>query len=126
MAFYRPSTDSVQMPNLEAFDSAESYHSTLFHELTHSTGHPSRLKRLNADAPIAPFGSPDYSKEELVAEMGAAFLCAESGIGNVTLTSSASYIQNWLGALRNDKRMVVIAAAQAQKAADYILGREVK
>ena len=111
------------MPQPEAFDSAEAYHSTLFHELAHATGHPSRLARFDLNSPLAAFGSPDYSREELVAELGAAFLCAETGIANVTLENSAAYIQSWLQVLRNDKRMVVIAAAQAQKAADFILNR---
>ena len=123
-AFYRPATDSVQMPNREAFDSAEAYHSTLFHELTHATGHPSRLGRLDGNnSRLAPFGSADYSKEELVAEMGAAFLCAEAGIENATLTQSAAYVGGWLQALKNDRRMVVLAAAQGQKAADFVLNR---
>ena len=71
----------------------------------------------------APFGSADYSREELVAEMGAGFLCAVSGIENMTLNNSAAYIQSWLKVLKDDRRAVVIAAGQAQKAADFILNR---
>lgn len=122
-AFYRPSTDSIQMPKPEAFDSPETFHATLFHELTHASGHPSRLGRFDLSACLAPFGSAEYSREELIAEVGAAFLCAEAGIENATLTNSAAYIQNWLGVLKNDRRMVVLAAAQAQRAVDLILNR---
>ncbi|MDA2931250.1 zincin-like metallopeptidase domain-containing protein [Acidobacteria bacterium AH-259-O06] len=121
-AYYRPSSDTVNMPQPELFQSSEEYYSTLFHELTHSTGHQSRLNRLDTDN-LAPFGSKDYSQEELVAEMGAAFLCGHCRIENQTMDNSAAYIQGWLRRLRNDKRMVVFAAAQAQKAADYILGK---
>jgi len=97
------------------------YYSTLFHELTHATGHESRLKRLDTDR-LAAFGSKDYSQEELVAEMGSAFLCGHCGIAERIIDNSAAYIQGWLRRLRNDKRLVVFAAAQAQKAADFVLG----
>ncbi|MDA2924023.1 zincin-like metallopeptidase domain-containing protein [Acidobacteria bacterium AH-259-L09] len=122
-AYYRPSSDTVNMPQPELFRSDEEYYSTLFHELTHSTGHQSRLNRLDTDN-LAPFGSKDYSQEELVAEMGAAFLCGHCRIENRTIDNSAAYIQGWLRRLRNDKRMVVFAAAQAQKAADFILEKD--
>ena len=121
-ALYRPSTDSIEMPPGELFGSDEEYYSTLFHELTHSTGHRSRLHRFN-DEELAPFGSGDYSKEELIAEMGAAFLCGHCTIVNRTIDNSAAYIQGWLNRLRNDKKLVVLAGAQAQKAADCILAR---
>ena len=104
-----------------AFSGREEHYATKFHELSHSTGHPKRLHRENLTE-IAPFGSELYSKEELVAEFGAAFLCAEAGIGN-TLNNSAAYIQSWLKALRNDKTLAISAASQGQKAADFILGR---
>ena len=120
-AFYRPSTDTVMLPPSERFNSRELYYSTLFHELTHSTGHESRLGRKGITDAIL-FGSHEYSREELVAEMGAAFLCGHCGIDAATLTESTSYIAGWLRALQNDTRMVVLAAAQAQKAADLILG----
>jgi antirestriction protein ArdC len=122
-AFYRPSTDSVHMPERETFDNPESYYSTLFHEFTHSTGHESRLNR-NGIVETHFFGDEIYSKEELVAEMGAAMLCGIVGIENKTIRNSASYIQSWLGKLRDDKKLVVYAAAAAQKAADFILGRQ--
>jgi antirestriction protein ArdC len=121
-AFYRPSTDTVGVPAQSAFDSAEEFYSTLFHDLTHSTGHPSRVGR-EGIMEHNPFGSEDYSKEELVAEMGAAMLCGVAGIQSRTLDNSASYLQSWINRLRSDSRLIVSAASQAQKAADYILGR---
>ena len=124
-AYYSPRLDHVVLPPESAFDAESGYYSVAFHELTHSTGHASRLGRFDTEA-LAPFGRTDYSKEELVAELGASFLCAEAGIDGTVIPNSAAYIQNWLGALRNDKRMVVLAAAQAQKAADYILARNLK
>jgi antirestriction protein ArdC len=121
-AFYRPSDDSVTMPPRESFDTEGNYYSVLFHELTHATGHESRLNRKGV-VELAAFGDETYAKEELIAEMGAAFLCAESGIEN-TIDTSAAYIAAWLKALKNDAKLVVQAAAQAQKAADFILGVE--
>jgi antirestriction protein ArdC len=123
-AFYRPSTDTVGMPARSAFESAEKYYSTLFRELTHSTGHPSRVGR-EGIMEHNPFGSEDYSKEELVAEMGAAMLCGVAGVESRTLDNSASYLQSWINRLRSDSRLIVSAASQAQKAADYILARTV-
>tara|TARA_R110002073_G_scaffold8027_19_gene44889 strand:- start:22305 stop:23369 length:1065 start_codon:yes stop_codon:yes gene_type:complete len=120
-AFYRPSSDSVHMPKHERFDCRESYYGTLFHELVHSSGHSSRLNR-GLDTELAPFGSPDYSREELVAEMGAAFLCAASGISPPTIEQSASYLQSWINILKGDAHLVIGAAGAAQKAADLILG----
>ncbi len=117
-----PSADLVNMPVPESFECAEAYYSTLFHELTHATGHPSRLARPGIEH-VAPFGSPDYSREELVAEMGAAFLCGHCSIEAGTIENSAAYIGGWLRKLRDDRRLVVVAAAQGQKAADYILDR---
>ena len=108
------------MPRPEAFESSEEHYSTLFHELVHSTGHPCRLDRRTIKD-IAPFGSANYSREELIAEMGAAFLCGTAGIGNVTIENSAAYIKGWLKVLENDNKMVVLAASQAQKAAEFIL-----
>jgi antirestriction protein ArdC len=120
-AFYRPSADAISMPKKSAFGSSEEYYSTLFHELSHSTGHPNRLNRAELNT-LAPFGSETYSKEELVAEFGAAFLCGEAGI-QTTVENSAAYIKGWLNALKNDKRLAVSAASQGQKAANHILGR---
>ena len=120
-AFYRHADDSVSMPHRERFASVPEFYSTLFHELTHATGHESRLRRPGIVEPSR-FGSGTYSKEELVAEMGAAFLCGHAGIENATLDNSAAYIAGWLKRLKDDKRLVVHAAANAQKAADFILG----
>ncbi len=120
-AWYRPSTDTVGMPSRNAFNSAEEYFSTLFHELTHSTGHASRVGREGIEN-IAAFGSESYSKEELIAEMGAAMLCGATGISPATIPNSAAYLQGWICRLRGDCKLLVSAASQAQKAADYIQG----
>jgi len=118
-AYYRPRTDSVHMPARTRFVDAAHYYSTLFHELVHSTGHESRLNRTFGDH----FGDELYSKEELVAEMGAAFLCAIAGIANEhTDRNTTAYIQNWISKLEEDNRLIVHAAASAQRAADCILG----
>ncbi len=122
-AFYRPSADVVNMPAPKLFTGDEEYYSTLFHELTHATGHESRLKRLDTDK-VAAFGGKDYSQEELVAEMGSAFLYGHCGIAERIIDNSAAYIQGWLRRLRNDKSLVVFVAAQAQKAVDFILDNE--
>jgi antirestriction protein ArdC len=123
-AYYQPSTDSIRMPEREAFEEPSAYYSTLFHEFTHSTGHKSRLNRPGITETHF-FGDEIYSKEELVAEMGAAMLCGIVGIENKT-KNSASYVQSWLGKLRNDKKLVVHAAAAAQNAADFILANPLR
>src|SRR2546427_3936697 len=120
-AWYRPSTDTVGIPSRNAFNSAEEYYSTLFHELTHSTGHSKRVGRDGIEK-LNTFGSESYSKEELIAEMGAAMLCGVAGIERKTLPNSAAYLRSWIDVLKSDSRMVVSAASQAQKAADYIQG----
>jgi antirestriction protein ArdC len=119
-AYYRPLTDTVNMPERCLFPKAEHYYSVLFHELTHSTGHISRLDRATLRDLLA-FGDTNYSREELCAEMGAAYLCGATGIANETVNNSAAYIQGWLGKLKHDKKLLIQAAAQAQKAADFIL-----
>lgn len=119
-ACYSPSLDQVQAPSLKRYAQREEYYSTLFHELAHSTGHKSRLDRKGIEGAPAPFGSPDYSREELVAEMTAAFLCGQCGIAPATLENSAAYVAGWIKVLKEDSKAAVIAAAQAQKAADYI------
>jgi len=121
-AYYSPREDCVGMPPRERFERAEDYYSTIFHELVHSTGHEKRLKRATL-AEHNGFGSDPYCKEELIAEMGAAFLCGQAEIAERTIDNSAAYINNWLERLRNDKMLIVQAAAQAQKATDFILGR---
>ncbi len=120
-AYYSPLLDVVNMPRPESFDTPENYYSTLFHELTHSTGHESRLNRKGITDPVR-FGSHSYSKEELIAEMGAAFLSGHCGIEDRILGNSAAYINGWLGRLKNDPKLVVMAAAKAQKSSDYIQG----
>jgi antirestriction protein ArdC len=121
-AYYSPREDCVGMPPRERFERTEDYYSTVFHELVHSTGHEKRLKRATL-AENNGFGSDPYCKEELIAEMGAAFLCGQAEIAERTIDNSAAYINNWLERLRNDKMLIVQAAAQAQKATDFILGR---
>lgn len=122
-ALYHPMTDTVRLPNKTDFTSPEEFYCTAFHELAHSTGHENRLKRFLSHTPTQIFGSESYSKEELIAEMTAAFLCAHSGI-NQTLENSASYIQSWLKALKGDSKLVVQAANAAQKAADLIINKK--
>jgi antirestriction protein ArdC len=121
-AYYRPADDLINMPIKELFSSPEEYYCTLFHELSHATGHRSRMDRAGITE-LSSFGSGQYSREELVAEIGAAFLCGQCGLENSTLDNSAAYIQGWLARLKEDSRMIVIAAQQAQKAADYILAK---
>src|SRR6202453_4635920 len=120
-AFYRPISDTVHLPERTRFASVEEYYSTLFHELSHSTGHSSRLDR-KIDTNPKPFGSPDYGKEELVAEMSAAFLCSYAGIQPTVIANQAAYLSGWLKQLKSDKKLVISAAGQAQKAADWIRG----
>lgn len=118
-ACFIPIVDQLILPAKESFTSPESYYATTFHELTHWTGHKDRLAR-DSILTAAPFGSAIYSQEELVAEMGAGFLCALAGIENKTIDQSASYLDHWLGNLKADPAMLVRAAAQAQKAVDFL------
>ena len=122
-AYYIPSRDEVHLPPQGASRDADGYYATLFHELAHSTGHPSRLNREGYQE-SAPFGSPVYSREELIAEFAAAFLCQEAGVDVSRLDQSAAYIASWLKALEDDRRLAVAAAGQAQRAVDHILGRD--
>lgn len=120
-AFYSPLHDFVCMPAIKQFESAEAYYATFFHELTHSTGHASRLAREEVMNPQT-FGSKPYSREELVAEMGASFLCSSAQIDYDRITeNNAAYLAGWLKVMREDSRFIFKAAAEAQKAADYIL-----
>lgn len=123
-ASYIPAFDRVMIPALAAFDTAEAHYSVMFHELTHSTGHDSRLSRQGAFE--GNFGSEPYAKEELVAELGAAFLCARAGIAPATIEESAAYIAGWLKRLREDKTLIVSAASAAQRAADFIAPHEIE
>jgi antirestriction protein ArdC len=120
-AYYSPANDLIGMPDHERFDAEDNYHATLFHELVHSTGHEKRLKRAGIVERNV-HGSDPYGKEELIAELGSAFLCGHAGIVDRTIDSSAAYLEGWLQQLKEDKTLIVHAAAQAQKAADFILG----
>ena len=121
-AYYSPMADKINMPKKENFKGIPEFYSTLFHEMVHSTGHKKRLSRPEiVDTHF--FGTHDYSKEELTAELGAAFLCAEAGINN-TVANSTSYIKSWLKVLKSkdNSKWVIEAAAKAQKAVNYIKG----
>ena len=118
-AFYRPATDSITLPLLAQFKETAEYYSTAFHEMIHSTGHKTRLDRLEK---TAFFGSEAYSKEELIAEIGAATLVNHAGLETSrSFRNGAAYVQNWLRVLQNDKRFIVSAAGKAEKAVNLIL-----
>lgn len=119
-AYYSPSRDLVNVPDIKFFESSESYFATLFHELIHSTGHEKRLNRVDGMKSIS-FGSEKYSTEELIAEIGACYLEAQAGISDRGFENNAAYINGWLTRLKKDSRFIVFASSQAQKAADYIL-----
>jgi antirestriction protein ArdC len=119
MAYYAGGSDHVQMPQFETFRDAESYYATLAHELTHWTKHRTRLDR---DFGRKKWGDEGYAIEELVAELGAAFLCADLGLAAEPRADHASYIANWLKVLKDDKRAIFTAASHAQRAADYLNG----
>ncbi len=117
-AYYRPSTDEIQLPEFDQFEDAVSYYGTTLHELAHWTGAKKRLDRLFGAAK----GDPDYAKEELVAEITASFLSATLGIEIEPREDHASYLASWLEVLKGDKKAIFRAAAAAQKAADYLDG----
>jgi antirestriction protein ArdC len=118
-AYYSPLCDLVHMPNQGFFKSTEGYYDTLFHELVHSTGHEKRLNRDTLEG-IKNDGSFRYDKEELIAELGGAFLCASVGITK-EIRNNTAYIQGWLEAFQNDSKMIIHAAARASQASNYIL-----
>jgi antirestriction protein ArdC len=120
-ACYRPREDMVQIPRIGLFQTPDAFYATLFHELGHATGHEMRLNRSGIMNKVE-FGSCDYSREELVAEMASAFCCAAIGLDNSLAEISAGYVQNWLAILKDDPKALIIAAAQGQRAADYIRG----
>lgn len=121
-AYYSPRHDTVVVPLKEQFKEISEYYSTAFHELTHSTGHKARLDRLATGAK-ASFGSEDYSKEELVAEIGSATILNLLGIETPkTFRNSTAYIQSWINVLKNDVKFIVSASSKAEKAVNYILG----
>jgi len=119
-AFYRPSSDSITVPHMAQFAATAEYYSTVFHEMVHSTGHAKRLNRIDR---TAFFGSEAYSKEELIAEIGAAALVNHVGLETAdSFRNNTAYVQNWLQVLRNDKRFIVSASGKAEKAVGLILG----
>lgn len=120
-AYYKPASDVINVPPINDFKELSSYYSTMYHEMVHSTGHKDRLNRPGV-ANFNGFGTEKYSKEELVAELGASMLCGVAGIENSTLDKSASYIQSWLKVLKSDNSFIINASQKAQKAVDYIQG----
>lgn len=120
-AYYAPTLDRIVIPERHKFNHGSEFYSTVFHEITHSTGAEKRLNRLNENGK-AFFGNEAYSKEELVAEIGASGILSLLNIETPdSFTNSAAYIESWLKALKNDKRLIVSAASRAEKAIDYIL-----
>lgn len=123
-AFYSPSLDYIQVPCKEQYQNIEEFYSTLFHEMTHSTGHKNRLDREDVKDCMY-FGSENYSKEELCAELGSAFLINKLGIASSkSFTNSTAYIQSWLRVLKNDKKFIISASSRAEKAVKYILNEQ--
>lgn len=118
-ACYTPTTDTISIAEPGRFATPEEYYATLFHELAHSTGHSKRLDR-GLDKNLRPFGSPDYSREELVAEMAAAFLCGQADIHPAVIENQTAYLKAWLGRLREDSKLLITAASAAQRAAEWI------
>ena len=122
-AYYSPMFDAVVVPMLTQYQIVEEYYSTTFHELTHSTMPEYRCNRRSEQEGIAAFGNDDYSREELVAEIGSAMLCNAIGIDNdKAFRNSVAYIKGWLSKLKNDNKVIVWAASRAEKAAKYIMG----
>ncbi|MFS2224873.1 ArdC family protein [Pantoea sp. B65] len=120
-AYYYPHRDVIVMPHPEQFDNADEYYGTLLHEITHATGHLTRLAREGITSENKTFGDPVYAFEELVAEMGSAFICAQTGIrANL---QHAGYIESWLRVLRNDKRAIIRASGLARNACEWLLER---
>jgi antirestriction protein ArdC len=117
-AFYRPSTDTIHLPERERFTSTEAFYSVAMHEMCHSSGHPSRLARDFSER----FGTEAYAFEELIAELGSAFLNADLGIIGSTLQDHADYLASWVKILKEDKKAILTAAAQASKAHAFIKG----
>ena len=122
-AYYSPSTDTIHMPNQRSFFRDEYCYSTLYHEAIHCTGHRTRLGR-HEKIKNHQFGNQDYSQEEIVAEMGAAYLCGITGIEQQTIENNAAYIKSWIRTFNDDPKVLVLAAAQAQNAVNYILNQK--
>jgi antirestriction protein ArdC len=119
-AFFQPSTDSIRLPEFSAFETAPRYYSVAFHELTHWAGHSTRLDRTKGKV----FGDPAYAFEELVAELGASYLCADLGVDSEPREDHASYIASWVAALKSDNRNIFRAASYAEKSAAFLHGRQ--
>jgi len=118
-AYYSPSEDMIHMPYMYQFEDPAGYYGTLYHEVIHSTGHKDRLARSGIQK--VSFGSEEYSREELIAEIGSACMLATLGIGNdSSIRNQAAYVEGWLQALKNDRRLIVSAAGQAEKAVRYV------
>lgn len=122
-AYYSGASDHIQMPTFEAFRDAESYYATLAHECIHWTKHPGRLDR---DFGRQKFGDEGYAREELVAELGGAYLAADLGLTPEARPDHAAYIATWLKVLQDDKRFIVSAAAHAQRAAEFVHGLQAR
>lgn len=122
-AYYDIINDEVVLPKMKTFKASEGYYHTLFHELVHSTGAEKRLARKSL-TDMVPFGTESYAMEELVAEMGSAYLCRFSGILPTEIKNTVAYLDNWLGVFKKDKRFIITASGQAQKAVDFILNRQ--
>ena len=122
-AYYSPSRDLIHLPELSQYQYPSEFYSTAFHEAAHSTGHEGRLNRVGLKK--AAFGSESYGKEELIGEISSAVLLSTLHIeSDHSVTNSTAYIRGWLKALQDDKRMIVFAAGQAEKAVKYILGKQ--
>ena len=123
-AFYSPAFDYIQVPCKEQYRNVEEFYSTLFHEMVHSTGYKTRLDREDVKDCMY-FGSENYSKEELTAELGSAFLVNLLGIETKnSFRNSSAYIQGWLRKLRGDKKFIISASSKAEKAVKYILNEQ--
>jgi antirestriction protein ArdC len=121
-AYYNAENDEIVLPKMKDFKSSPAYYSTLYHELIHASGAEKRLHRKTL-TDMVPFGTPSYALEELIAEMGSAFLCRFSGILPAEISNTVAYLDNWLGVLKKDKRFIITASGQAQKAVDFLLNR---
>lgn len=122
-AYYSPLKDVINMPKLQTFVDSEAYYTTLYHELVHATGHESRLNRDTLTKPSKP-GEEAYSEEELIAQIGACFLAAQSGCSLKHFPNDVAYIQGWLSRLKGDKRLLLFASSKAQRAVDFILNNQ--
>ena len=121
-AYYSPAMDEIVVPEISQFTDVSEYYSTAYHEAVHSTGHPKRLNRITD---IAQYGSESYSKEELIAELGASYLVHTTGLETKSsFQNSAAYLNGWLSALKGDKRFIISAAGKAETAVQLILGKK--